>query len=351
MGKTPPVLELMGVPGSPYTRKMLALMRYRRIPYRLLPGSKFVINEDKARFRARPQARVPLLPTYYLKDAEGREAAVTDSSPLIRRFENEYQGRSVIPAEPVLAFIDFLIEDYADEWLTKAMFHYRWSYQADIKKAGQLLPRWSNQTATDKALAQRSKTITELQISRLSYVGSNEVTAATIEESFKRFIHLLDNHLKQQHFLLGERPSSCDFAIYGQLTCLALFDPTPQAIVLAEAPRVYAWTEVMEDLSGYELLDGDWISTARVPVTLQSILLEIGRIYAPYLLTNAEAVRAGKKQMEMELDGRPWQQKPFPYQLKCLNWIQQEYGKLNQNDKNTADALLTGTGLENLLKS
>ncbi|NBQ07027.1 MAG: glutathione S-transferase, partial [Betaproteobacteria bacterium] len=32
-------LELLGVPGSPYTRKMLALLRYRRIPHRMIWGS------------------------------------------------------------------------------------------------------------------------------------------------------------------------------------------------------------------------------------------------------------------------------------------------------------------------
>ena len=348
MNDLKPPLELMGVPGSPYTRKMLALLRFRRIPYRLLPSMRHSVSPDIERFETRPNPKVPLLPTFYLKDESGQEQAVCDTTPLIREFEIEYQDRSVIPENAVLAFIDYLLEDYADEWITKAMFHYRWTYQADIEKAGQMLPRWSNITASDEEIGKLSQEISQRQISRLSYVGSNAVTIQTIEDSFHRFIDLLNDHLQQQPFLLGKRPAACDFAIYGQLVCLALFDPTPQKIILERAPRVYAWTEVMEDLSGYELLEDDWLAVGELPETLMAMLREVGRIYVPYLLANAEAVANKQELLEMELDGRPWQQNPFTYQAKCLQWLREKQSQLTEPQKNQLSELLQSTGIDAL---
>ena len=335
----------MGVPGSPYTRKMLALLRYRRIPYRLLPGSRHLLAADNDRSRPRPQPTVALLPTFYLRDETGTEQAVCDTTPLIREFEVRYTGRSVIPAYPALAFIDYLLEDYADEWLTKAMFHYRWSYAEDIDKAGQMLPRWNNTTADEAQIAQKSRQISELQISRLRYVGSSELTRETIEHSFDRLLNLLDEHLQQFPFLLGKRPAACDFAIYGQLTCLALFDPTPQQKVIRQAPRIYAWTESMEDLSGYETLKDDWIKPESLPQTLIALLQEVGRIYVPYLLANGDAVANGEQEMTMELEGRPWRQSPFRYQAKCLRWIRQEFTRLAESDRTLLENQLQATAV------
>lgn len=82
---------------------------------------------------------------------------------------------------------------------------------------------------------------------------------------------------------MGDRPDSSDFAVCGQLTCLALFDPTPQQYILENHPRVYAWTETLEDLSGYVDSDEDWLSSGDLPKTLIQILGEVGRNYAPYL--------------------------------------------------------------------
>ena len=39
-----------------------------------------------------------------------------------------------------LAFINYLLEDFGDEWVTKYMFHYRWYFEEDANVAGTILP-------------------------------------------------------------------------------------------------------------------------------------------------------------------------------------------------------------------
>ena len=333
-------LTMMGAPGSPYTRKMRALMRYRHIAYRM-------VIQNSPEQQTLPVAKVPLLPTFYLPDAQGQIVPTTDSTPLIRRFEKAFAGRSAIPADPVIAFLDEILEDYADEWLTKCMFHYRWWHAADIEKASRVLPMWSQGTAPDDAVAPIQKMVGERQVSRLGVVGSNEVTAPIIEASYRRFLRCFDRHLQEHRFVLGGQPSASDFAIHGQLTCLALFDPTPRAIALEESPRICAWVEITEDLSGLNDPTPDgWISREAVPETLRALLGEVGRVHAPFLLANADALERGAEKVETTLEGKPWVQKPFPYQGKCLRWLRESHGALSPDDRQVADSILEGTGCE-----
>lgn len=338
---TEPV-ALSGAPGSPYTRKMLAVLRYRRIPYRYL----IVSNPALADL---PRAKVPLLPTFYLPGADGVLEAVTDSTPLIRRFEGEYAGRSLIPGNPALAFLDALIEDYADEWLTKAMFHYRWAYATDIAKASAILPCWRGLSVPDSDLAERGRAVAERQIGRLRYVGSNTVTGPIIEASYKRFLEAFEDHLRVLPYLMGRRPGASDFATYGQLTQLAEFDPTPAALTLSVAPRVTAWVGMMEDQSGVEPADEDWIDPANPPPTLKALLREVGRVYTPVMLANARAVAAGAAEVAAEVDGQAWSQQPFPYQAKCLKTLREAHAALDPDARKVVDAALDGTGCEALL--
>jgi glutathione S-transferase len=335
-------IALMGAPGSPYTRKMLAVLRYRRIPYRLLLPANPALRDL-------PQPKgPPLLPTFYLPNPAGELEAVTDSTPLIRRLEREHQGRSVIPADPALAFLDELIEDYADEWLTKAMFHYRWSYAADIAKAGMMLPAWRGFSIPDEELKARGDAVSERQIGRLRYVGSNTITGPVIEAGYRRFLEAFEAHLRLYPYLLGQRPGAGDFAVFGQLTQLAEFDPTPMALTLEIAPRVTAWVGIMEDQSGVEPAEGDWVDPARPPATLVALLKEIGRVYPPLMLANAKAVMAGAPQLDAVVDGQAWTQQSFPYQAKCLRWLRDSRDALPPGARATVDAVLAGTGCEAL---
>lgn len=333
-------LALRGAPGSPYTRKMLAVLRYRRIPYRFLVGLW-------AKAEGLPSPKVDLLPTFYFDSDEGVEAVV-DSTPIIRRLEAEYPGRSVIPDDPALAFIDYLLEDYADEWLTKPMFHYRWWYPADIAKAGEILPRWRDLTASASEIEPRANAVRNRQISRLYVVGSNEVTAEVIEASYRRFLACLDAHVGNGPFIFGTRPATADFGMFGQLTQLAMFDPTPAEITAAWAPRVLAWVQTVDDLSGLEPSRADWIDRDDLPETLTSLLAEVGRTYVPVMLANARAIDTGTDEVEAEVDGRRWVQRPFPYQAKCLQWVRQEYVRLDDADRQFVDRLFAGTGCEAL---
>jgi glutathione S-transferase len=337
-------LRLRGAPGSPYTRKMLALLRYRRIPYRfIVRGSR----EDQGL----PEPKVSLLPTFFLPGPDGRVDAVVDSTPLIRRFEREFAGRNVVPPRPALAFLDALLEDYADEWLTRAMFHYRWAFAPDIAKASAILPLWSRIDLPSEQWRAWGRQFAERQIGRLRVVGSNEITGPVIEASYRRFLALFDAALGASPFLMGGRPGAADFGVYGQLTQLALFDPTPATLTLAEAPRCVAWVERMEDLSGLEPEDADWVSADPAPEPLRALLAEVGRVHAPFLLANAAAIASGAGQVECSIDGKPWRQAPFPYQGKCLDALRKQYGALAAPERVVVDAALSGTGCEVLFAS
>jgi glutathione S-transferase len=330
-------IEFLGSPGSPYTRKMLALLRYRRIPYRVLWGSHF---DPPAGY---PIPKVKLLPTFYFPSANGQEAMV-DSTPIIDRLEAEYSGRSVVPDDPVLRFLDRLIEDFADEWLTKAMFHFRWHYEEDAKHAGPLLAFWQHPQLNAEQAKKVSADFAQRQISRLYVVGSNAITTSTIESSYERFIGIMDRMIARQEFVFGSRPGSADFALFGQLTQLGLVDPTPARLLECHSPRLRAWLDRAEDLSGHSAQH--WISPSSIPAHLGELLSEIGRVYAPFLIANVNAVIEGDKAFETTIDGKPWAQPVFPYQVKCLEALRNARNDMPAEARLALDAVLAGTGCE-----
>jgi len=338
-------IQLIGPTASPYTQKMVALLRYRHIPYSVIWGDPDGILDASGIEKPKPA----LMPTVLLEDNDGIKA-LTDSTPIIRRLEGMFAGRSVLPIDPALAFIDYLIEDFADEWCTKYMFHYRWYAKEDIFNASTLLPLGLDVSMPAQESAEMRDWFAERQVGRLYVVGSNDTTAPMIDASYLRFLAAMENQLAERHFMLGNRPGAGDFSLFGQLSQLVGFDPTPRSITHAAAPRTVAWVKQMEDQSGIDPQEGDWIALEDASNSLRDLLEEIGRVYAPALLANAKAVEAREKSWEAEIDGAHWTQQTFPYQAKCLQWINEQYRTLSDGDRARVDVVLKGTGCEEMLR-
>ena len=340
-------IKVFGAPASPYTQKMISILRYRHIAYEVFMGD---VPGRLSRLEGIEPPKPILLPTLLLEDESGKLKATTDTTPIIRRFENEYPDRKLLPEDPALSFINYLLEDFGDEWVTKYMFHYRWYFDKDADNASTILPLSDLAVnMPDEILKDAKKYVHDRQTGRLWVVGSNDTTADLIDSSYKRFLKLMDDHLSTSKFLFGEKPSSADFAIYGQLTQLIGFDPSSREIAYDTALRLISWQDVMADLSGHDVDNSHWTSLEESPTSLKEIMKEFGRMYVPALLANANAIMQGEETWETEIDGSIWKQKAFPYQAKCLKWIKEEFSALNENDQSRVKTFLDGTGCEILL--
>ena len=354
-------IKVFGNPASPYTRKILSYLRYKNVPYNVTWGD--VKSNLKLINKSVPSPI--LLPTVIL-DVDSDP--ITDSTPIIREIEQKYPNKSVIPNNPTLALVNYLIEDYADEWLTKFMFHFRWAFDEDINNAKNKLTLLHGVTTNEKIKKTISDFISDKQTNRLWVVGSNKYTAEFIENNYQDFLRILDGCLLHSPFILGSRPSSCDFAIYGQLTQLINFDPTSRKIAHKISMRAVAWIELMEDLSGWHdqmnansLLGNKlsskpnyfnnnnegWIDVSNLN-QIKPLLKEIGNIYVPYLYANDTAIKSGEDTFELKLNNINWKQKTFPYQAKCLSWIKNEAKKLNKESIKELLCVLDKTGCEKL---
>ena len=364
-------IKVFGNVGSPYTQKILSLLRYKNIPYTVSWGD---VVQNLSFLDIQPPKPV-LLPTIVLKDKNGSYICKTDTTPIIRYLEDIYKDKSVIPNSSVLRFLNYLLEDFADEWTTKYMFHYRWYFNEDAENAKKMLVLQHKIDIDDESMNQFSDVIADRQINRLWVVGSNNDTANLIDQSYKRYLLLMENHLKHLPFMFGQRPSSSDFGLYGQLTQLVGFDPTPRNIAYKNSPRTVSWVNIMSDLSGlhdsggigeffgvkgnksdnksklnyFDDNDYGWIDIDNIPDSLIQIFNEVGKVYIPCLIANAKAYENGDEVWETTIDGSIWKQKTFPYQVKCLNWIKDEFNKLSANDKKTTLDLIGGSGCEDIL--
>lgn len=301
--------RLYGAELSPYSQKVRAYLAYKGVPFEWLQRSQ-KRQEEFARY-----AKLPLIPVLVGSD----ENVLQDSTPIIEALEAETPALGIDDAG--VAFVSALLEDYADEWLNKAMFHYRWSFGPDQESAAKRIVDGMFEDETPPNRDAIEAAVRERMVGRLKHVGSNPDTAPAIEASLTRLLDLLNAHLDGRDFLLGSKLSLGDLGVAAQLQQL-LSDPTPGALIRDRAPRVAAWVaRVMAGPSG----GGSYQSLDQLAATLAPLLKdELAVTYLPWMAANAEAVSADANAVEIDLGGKAFRQAPQRYAAKAYSEIRRK---------------------------
>jgi glutathione S-transferase len=324
--------RLFGGNGSPYSVKMRALMRYRRLPFIWIMRTPAIRQELV-------DVKPALIPVLQLPDSG---AYMLDSTSQAMALEERHPGvRSVVPDDPAQAFLSYLIEDMADEWITKMMFHYRWRDEQDQNYCSRWIISDSKPGLYSAAFEEAANTIKQRQVGRLALVGSTPENAPVIEAGFMRLIRLLGVALDEEGYLFGSRPSLADFGLFGQLKTLA-DDPTPMRIMRAVANRLTHWIRRNDDASGVEgnLRAGG----AALSDSTLGLLAMAGDTYLPFLQANATAAEAGAEELRLTLCGQDYAQAPFRYQVKCYRRVCGLYADLDADVRARLDPVLQSTG-------
>ena len=309
------VYRIFGAEMSPFSVKVRSYARYKGFPHQWLNRGGENATEY-AKF-----AKVQIVPLVVTPEGEG----IQDSTPIIERLEGDFPTPSIHPASPALRFLSEMLEEVADEWGNKWMFHYRWRREIDQWASAGRLALGMNPSmdeATQKGFAEQ---IRNRMVGRVWFVGSSDATAPFIEHTFHRALGQLNTHLANRPYLFGARPSLADFGLWGQIYNMWT-DPTPCAIIEARAPHVLAWIQRML----WPSAQGEFETWTSLQPTLTPILHDwVGEWFLPWSIANAAAIaKSPDAEFTVKLQGFDWTQKPQKYHAKSLDALRKKYGAI-----------------------
>ncbi len=212
-----------------------------------------------------------------------------DSTSVILHLDTRFPERSVRPSDPVLAFLDALLDDFSDEWFYRHAVGSRWLFEEnrvsgslDIAREG----RYELGTPFDLT----REFVTGAMTACLPRLGTTpDNIDAWIADSLQPWQRVFGAHVAEHGFLLGRRPSLADFAFFGGNA--AHFTNDPVCIRWTEESSMAVFDHTRSLLIPGSQPLGEWfagsgdrlITVDDLPATLIEVLAEAGRHYLPWV--------------------------------------------------------------------
>lgn len=328
--------KIFGGPGSPYSHKVRAAFRYKRIPHTwTIPQGEFSgggtlgsdgDGNDEGRGSHLRKAAKGVVPVVLYPDGSYK----ADSTPLILELDALHADRKIVPPNLGIAFLAHLIEDMADEFLPIPMFHYRWTDDKEWCGRRQMFG-W-NGPSSDEELDEKAQAFLDRQVGQLSRGAGGGPQRELMEAAWIRFMEVMEDQLRHALFLFGTRPSLAEFGIYGQLTQYTV-DPTVSTMMKERAVRSYQWTHYVDDLSGIE---GEWFEPKDC---LTEQLAGFLRYTADFYVNMIAMIRANN-----DLEDLAGAANGMKYRLKCFLALKQELADLAPEEVELIRPMLEETG-------
>jgi len=334
---------LIGTEASQFSGKARAFLRWKGIAFAERNATPEVYRDI-----IEPRIGYAVIPVLLTDDGQ----AIQDSAEIIDFVDRAAPGSAAHPSTPVQELVSLLLELYADEWLVIPAMHYRWTYNEAwiVEELGRVAKPDGSRTEQIETGQVIAKPLREA----LPLLGVSDDTTSGIEAHYEGFLADFSSHLRMHPFVLGNRPSLADFALFGALYGPLYRDPASGEQMRRLAPPVVAWIErMLAAKAGSEaLLSGD-----EVPPTLHPIITRQMTEQAPVLMDAARALQEWTKAQprgarikrslgahEFTIGGRRGERSILTFALWRLQRVQDHYRSLAGADRARADRLLDAVG-------
>jgi len=328
---------------SPYSWKMRTYMNYKGIPYK-----RMRIDAQSATVTIPKLVGMPIMPVILAPD----DRVLQDTTPIMEFFEHEYENKSCCPTDTRLQFLNVLLEDFGDEYLPRFSMHYRWGNEQNRQTISHRIARslmFGNENVHPKQMAPM---ILQRQTGFDGPLGLNtDEVRTSIDQQLLDLLAILDKHFTDHQFLLGDKPSLADFAIYAHLYTHLLQDPFSAQIMECHGARTINWIDTINEFGDVrgglgQTEFGEWLDLDEgVPESLKALLEYVSKTYVPFSSGVAKAVQEKSKQAAAVVYGVPTEYAAFQYRAWSFEQVQLHYQTLSGDNKIFVDELLTQTNV------